>query len=136
VKFGDGKAVATDSFTLIEVNGVKGEGVFKAKPLAGMKVRDLLTVGKGTLKIENEDGREYEYKAEKEPRFPLYEGIFPREFVKQISVNAYYLAAALEAIGSLDEHSRVVLKIPAQDLKPIVLEVEGKARAMVMPMLK
>lgn len=129
--FGDGKAVATDSFSLIEVKSDLLEG--EAFILADLKV-------KKEADVQVVDGVAHIVEAGKKTLIPVIEGSFPdyekvmddSEPLATIKVNAKYLANVCTALSGFDPFSKVSLSIKKDRIEITTKGADGEVRAIIM----
>lgn len=131
VRFGDGKAVATDSFSLIEVKSDLLEG--DAFILADFKV-------KKEAYVQVVDGVAHIVEAGKKMLAPVIEEIFPdyekvmdeSEPLATIKINAKYLANVCTAISGFDRSSKIALSIKKDRIEITTSGADGAVRAIIM----
>ena len=135
----DNKVVATDGFRLVELETPTEDitGVYNMKrvkiPTKGdtyMSVHGEILNGKSA--IESLPA----YKVADSSEFPTYESIIPKEKpVAELHINGRYLAEVCAYLAKLDRSEAVDIAFHGAT-KPVVITVKGKARALVMPMMK
>jgi DNA polymerase III sliding clamp (beta) subunit (PCNA family) len=149
------KTVATNSFALVEVDGLDGEEVHSPVILSRDTLKNIKITNKDTFDIGGRKGTPSIVVAGKgqyltqqvQEEFPAYESILPTgEPVVELQVNVDYLISVLQVMKSANgkEENKVRLAIHDKDSRQ-VLEVTNiaramsphkqKARAIIMPMM-
>lgn len=138
--FGD-KVLATDSFRAIEYTVPQGERLEKPVMLNAKLVRKRVKMDKYE-ELSVEDIRRVARLEPTEGTYPEVEKIMKDSQKNEcitISVNGRYLAEIASLLCGFNKFDQVVLKIPTQQGKPILLEAKGKegdmeGRGLIMPM--
>lgn len=135
----DGKALVTNSYSLIELtlpSELKNEKyIIPGEDLAKVKVSkhfDLVDVSGSTITF---DHAQYNFK-KCDSEFPAYQNLFP-ETDRRVHLTTSLLIQVLETLKKIDEtgSDSVTLSFSGDPLKPIVF-TQKNSRALLMPRLQ
>lgn len=131
VRYGEGKAVATDSFSLIEVKSdlLDGEVFIVADLKAKRKAHVELFGGVATVL---EEGKKTLLEPINES-FPDYEKVMTNdEPLATIKLNAKYLANVATILAGFDPYSKVSLSIKKDRIELTTKNKDEEVRAIIM----
>ena len=136
VYFTGRKAIATDSYRLVEVEQKKEE----SREPAIYKLKDIKV--KGDFEIKDNkliDGLTETLLSKVEGDYPDYQAIIPTgEPLIELDINAKYLAEILKVMENTDKlTNKVKIKI-YQNNKPVIIEAENddqKIMSLIMPVI-
>lgn len=120
VFFKNGKVVATDTHVLVELEGKpEDDAVVPSEAIINTEFRD-------------EEPFLAQLDARSKEELPKYEEMFNNEPQTEMVLNTAFLASVFNALD-VGESKEVILKIPTNKDKPLVIErADKKGRALVM----